>query len=148
MQPLVLLYNLTDDTPAGKTLRKIFLTRGIACGDIPEEQLGATMLVISCPCALGLATPTAIMVGTGKGAELGIMIRTAAALEMAHGIDCVAFDKTGTLTEGRMRMADMRAASVRIPHKAMLTETNAGFTVAQLIRDISREHQMMQMMSK
>ena len=67
------------------------------------------VLVISCPCALGLATPTAIMVGTGKGAELGIMIRTAAALETAHAIDCVTFDKTGTLTEGQMRVAAINA---------------------------------------
>ncbi|ALJ37730.1 copper-translocating P-type ATPase [Azospirillum brasilense] len=102
-----------------------------------------SVLVIACPCALGLATPTAIMVGTGAAARHGILIKDAEALEHAHAITAVAFDKTGTLTEGKPRVTDLVAADgfeeAEVLRLAAALQAGSEHPLARAVRDRAAE---------
>lgn len=96
-------------------------------------SFGICVLVISCPCALGLATPVAVMVGTGKGAENGILIKSGEALETAHNINTVVFDKTGTITEGRPAVTDVYGNEAEILPIAFALESASEHPLAKAI---------------
>jgi Cu2+-exporting ATPase len=99
----------------------IWLIFGGDTGFVYGLMAMVTVLVIACPCALGLATPTAIMVAIGKGAEEGILIKDAESLEMAKDIDVVVLDKTGTITEGKPQVTDIAWSSSSLPlHRDIL----------------------------
>ncbi len=104
---------------------------------------GIAVLVISCPCALGLATPVAIMVATGKGAEYGILFKSAEALETLHSVNTVVLDKTGTITEGRPQVTDLIPAGEggesRLLAAAAALEAPSEHPLAEAILERARE---------
>ncbi len=105
-----------------------------------------TTLVIACPCALGLATPTSIMVGTGKGAEHGILIKSGEALETTHNLDTIVFDKTGTLTEGKPIVTDILVTPLitkeNLLYYAASGETGSEHPLGEAIVQKSKEENM------
>ena len=113
-------------------------------GSVTEAiTAGVAVLVISCPCALGLATPVAIMVGTGRGAEMGVLFKSAEALETLRGVDVVVLDKTGTITQGKPAVTDIVPAD-GVNEKALLKlaatlEANSEHPLAEAIMDLAGE---------
>ena len=116
----------------------------LATGDWQAALLNAVAVqVIACPCALGLATPTAIMVGTGVAARQGILIRDAEALETAHALDTVMFDKTGTLTEGRPTVAAVEGADpALVLALAAAVQQTSEHPLARAVLDHARERRV------
>ena len=103
-----------------------------------------SILIIACPCSLGLATPTAIMVGTGKGAELGILIKSGEALEKLNEIDTIVFDKTGTLTEGTPKVIDIVSVGNALSKDEILKiaasmEVNSEHPLGKAVYDEAKE---------
>lgn len=98
-----------------------------------------TTLIIACPCALGLATPTAIMVGTGRGAALGILFKDAQALETAYKLKTVVFDKTGTLTEGKPKVTDIVGEEKKVLVLAATVEVGSEHPLAEAILSAARD---------
>ena len=99
------------------------------------------VLIIACPCALGLATPAALMVGTGRGAQMGILIRGAEILERSRSVNTVVFDKTGTLTEGRMRLTDV-VGCVETLERAAAVEAGSEHPIARAIAEGAAEREV------
>ena len=116
----------------------------VATGDVPDAIINAvSVLVIACPCALGLATPAAMMVGTGQAAKAGILIKDADALERLHRITTLVLDKTGTLTEGRPTLTEIIAADgdeARLLQLAASAQQGSEHPIASAVNPLFAPH--------
>ena len=120
-----------------------FAAWAVLAGDATRGLVAAVaVLIIACPCALGLATPTAIIVGTGRGAAMGVLIKGGEVLERSKRVDTVVFDKTGTLTEGRMALTDVVALTggddTELLRLAAAVEDGSEHPVGRAIADAGR----------
>ena len=130
--------------PAVLVIALVTFLTWLALGNPADEAFTAAVavLIIACPCALGLATPTAIMVGTGRAAQLGIVIKGGEVLEATRVVDAAVLDKTGTITEGRMELAEVVAAPgvdpIELLRRAGSVEDSSEHPIARAVADGAR----------
>ncbi|MGJ7441827.1 heavy metal translocating P-type ATPase [Aquipuribacter sp. MA13-6] len=131
--------------PVVLVIALLTLVGWLVWGDDPTAAFTAAVavLVIACPCALGLATPTALLVGTGRGAQLGVLIKGPEVLESTRRVDTVVLDKTGTITTGRMRLVDVVAApeedATEVLRLAAALELGSEHPIARAVVDAAQQ---------
>lgn len=125
--------------PAVLAVAALTVVIWLSLGDLPNALVaGVSVLIVACPCAMGLATPTSIMVGTGRAAELGVLFRQGVALQELQGVDVVAFDKTGTLTQGAPKVVEHNLSASVLQAVAAI-EAQSTHPLAKAIADASSD---------